>query len=102
MKINVEDSLYEVKSTSRFNKELKKIVKQNKDIEKLIDIVEKLANGKELEVKYENHKLRNDKTFKDCYECHIEPNWLLIYKYKDNELVLLLFMAGSHSDLFDM
>ena len=71
--------------------------KQNKDINKLIEV---LANGEELDSKYRNHKLINDKIFKDCFECHIEPDWLLIYKYKNNELILLLFATGSHSELF--
>lgn len=101
MKIDVDNSLYEVKTTTRFNKELKKIYKQHKDIEKLINVVEKLANGKELEEKYKNHKLINDKTFKNCCECHIESDWLLVYKIQDNELILLLFATGSHSDLFN-
>lgn len=48
-----------------------------------------------------NHKLINDKYFTDCNECHIEPNWLLVYKIKNNELILLLFATGSHSDLFN-
>ncbi len=102
MKINARESLYEVKTTSRFNKGLKKIIKQNKDIEKLIKIVEKLANNQELDSKYKNHKLMNDKNFKDCNECHIEPDWLLIYKIENNELILLLIATGSHSDLFNM
>lgn len=102
MKINIENSIYEIKTTSRFNKELKKAVKQNKDIDKLIEIVEKLANNQELDKKYKNHKLINDKNFKDCNECHIEPNWLLIYKIQNNELILLLFAIGSHNDLFNM
>lgn len=101
MKIDVNETLYEVKTTTRFNKELKKISKQHKDIEKLIYVVEMLANGKELEEKYKNHKLINDKTFKNCCECHIQPDWLLVYKIQDNELVLLLFATGSHSDLFN-
>lgn len=100
MKTDVNKSLYEVKTTTRFNKELKKISEQHKDIEKLIYVVEKLASGEILEEKYKNHKLINDKTFKDCCECHIQPDWLLIYKIKDNELVLLLLVTGSHSDLF--
>lgn len=101
MKINARKSIYEIKTTTRFNKELKKISKQHKDINKLIYVVEMLANGKELEPKYKNHKLINDKTFKECYECHIQPDWLLVYKIQDNELVLLLFATGSHSDLFN-
>ena len=101
MKINVEKSIYEVKTTTRFNKELKKIYKQNKNIEKLIEVVEKLANNQELDTQYKNHKLINDKYFKDCSECHIEPDWLLIYKIENSELILLLFATGSHSDLFN-
>ena len=95
------NSLYEVKTTSKFNRDLKKVYKQNKDIGKLMEVVFKLANNQELESKYKNHKLVNDKYFKDCFECHIEPDWLLIYKIQDNELILLLFAPGSHSDLFD-
>ncbi len=102
MKINIEESIYEVKTTSRFNKNLKRIIKQNKDIEKLIKVVEKLANNQILDSKYINHKLINDKIFKDCNECHIEPDWLLIYKIENNELILLLLATGSHSDLFNM
>ncbi len=101
MKISVESSIYEVKTTSRFNKELKKIVKQNKNIDELIDVIEKLANKEKLDSKYKNHKLINDKIFKDCNECHISPDWLLVYKYKDDELILLLIATGSHSDLFN-
>ena len=61
-----------------------------------------LANGDELEPKYRNHKLSNDKKYKDCFECHIEPDWLLVYKIENNTLVLLLYAIGSHSDLFNM
>ncbi len=102
MKINIEESIYEVKTTSRFNKNLKIIIKQNKDIEKLIKVVEQLANNQILDSKYKNHKLINDKNFKNCNECHIEPDWLLIYKIENNELILLLLATGSHSDLFNM
>ena len=60
-----------------------------------------MACGIELEIKNKNHNLINDKHYKDCKECHIEPDWLLIYKIKDNELILLLMATGSHSDLFE-
>ena len=82
-------------------KEFKKILKQGKDENKLLELLNLLANDIELEQKYRNHKLINDKTFKDCFECHIEPDWLLIYKFHNDELVLLLFATGSHSDLFN-
>ena len=59
-----------------------------------------LANKEELPLNYNNHKLENDKYYQDCLGCHIEPDWLLIYKIKDNELILLLMATGSHFDLF--
>lgn len=54
-----------------------------------------------LDVKYKNHNLTNDKNYKNCSECHIEPDWLLVYQYINNELILLLINTGSHSELFD-
>ena len=58
-------------------------------------------NGEELEQKYKDHILINDKHYMKYRECHIQPDWLLVYKVQDNELVLLLFATGSHSDLFN-
>ena len=55
---------------------------------------------KKLESKYKNHKLISNKKYKDCFECYIEPDWLLVYKIKDDKLILLLFATGSHSELF--
>lgn len=102
MKTDLSNVKCEVKTTNKFDKQLKKMIKQGKDLEKLITVVEKLANFENLDSKYKNHKLINDKRFKECKECHIEPDWLLIYKYMDNELVLLLSSTGSHSELFNM
>ena len=92
---------YEVVFSSKFKKSLKKMQKQNKNIDELLDVVDKLAFKEELDQKYKNHKLIDDKNYKNCYECHIRPDWLLIYQYNDNELLLLLINTGSHSDLFD-
>lgn len=100
MKIDVKNSLYEVKTTTKFNKQIKKLVKQKKNINELIAVVEQLANNQELDPKYKNRKLINDKFYKGCRECHITPDWLLIYKIQNDELILLLFATGSHSDLF--
>ena len=82
-------------------KATKKIIKQNKDINELLEVIVKLANLESLDSKYRNHNLINDKTYKDCSECHIKPDWLLIYKYVDNKLVLVLFATKSHSELFN-
>ena len=93
---------FKVQYSTKFKKNLKKSLKQGKDIKKLKVIVDKLANEEILDACYKNHKLVNDKNYKDCYECHIEPDWLLIYKYVDNELILLLINIGSHSETLGM
>ena len=98
---NLENTKYHVQYTSRFKKELKKILKQGKDEKLFLEVLNVIANGEELDEKYKNHKLINDKNFKECYECHIQPNWLLVYKVQNDELILLLFATGSHSELFD-
>ena len=94
------DTKYKIDFTNNFKKQLKKIIKQNKDINELLMVITKLANLESLDPKYRNHNLINDKTYKDCSECHIKPDWLLIYKYVDDKLVLVLFAIGSHSELF--
>ncbi|MBD9098989.1 type II toxin-antitoxin system YafQ family toxin [bacterium] len=101
MTFDLKNTKYQVQYTSRFKKEFKKIIKQGKDEIKFLEVLNIIANGGNLELKYKNHKLVNDKIFKDCNECHIEPDWLLVYKYQDDKLILLLFATGSHSDLFN-
>ena len=100
-KLDFKDTKYKVDSTSRFNKNYKIIKKQGKDLSKLKYVINELANGNELDIKYKNHKLINDKIYYDCYECHISPDWLLIYKIENEQLILLLFATGSHSELFN-
>lgn len=92
---------YDVVYSIKLKKSLKKMQKQNKDLDELLDVVDKLAQKEELDPKYRNHKLKDDKYYKNCSECHIRPDWLLIYQYNDNELLLLLMNTGSHSDLFN-
>lgn len=91
---------YNIDYTNVFKKQYKKMIKQGKDINKLIKVIKMLANGEELDINYKNHKLINNNYFDNCYECHIEPDWLLVYKVYNNELILLLFATGSHSELF--
>ena len=79
----------------------KKIIKQGKDINKLKIIIDKLANKEPLEQKYKDHQLYNDKRFKNCRDCHIEPDWILIYKYIEDEIILVLVNTGSHSNILD-
>ncbi len=94
------DTKYGISTSKRFNKQLKKIIKQGKKLEKIVYVVVKLANGQKLEEKYKDHALMDTKYYRDCRECHIESDWLLIYKYLDNELLLYLVETGSHSELF--
>jgi len=60
-----------------------------------------LANGLQLEEKYKDHSLIDNKYFKNCRECHITLDWLLVYKYNDKELILFLVETGSHSEILD-
>ena len=89
---------YDVKFTAKFKKDLKLAKKQGRNIEKLFEVVEKLADGEKLDAKFRDHELTGD--YVGCRECHIEPDWLLIYEVYDDVLVLLLTRVGSHSELF--
>lgn len=89
---------YEIKFTTRFKKDIKLAKKQGKNLDKLFIVVEKLANGEVLEQKYRDHALTGN--YFNTRECHIEPDWLLIYEIIDEVLVLSLQRIGSHSDLF--
>ena len=91
---------YKVVLTNNFKKDLKLASKRNKNIAKLNEVVDLLSLGETLPIKYKDHALVNDKKYIDCRECHIEPDWLLVYKYDKNDLILLLVKTGSHSDLF--
>ncbi len=89
---------YEIKFTNQFKKDLKLAKKQGKDTEKLFEAIETLANGEALPAKYRDHDLTGD--YKGCRECHIEPDWLLVYEIVEDVLVLMLYRVGSHSELF--
>ena len=89
---------YEVKFTSQFKNDLKLAKKQGKNLEKMYSVIEKLANGEALEAKFRDHDLTGN--YKGCRECHIEPDWLLIYEIIGDVLVLMLYRLGSHSELF--
>lgn len=86
-----------VKPTSQFKKDYKKIKKQGKNLLLLETIIDKLANGKLLDQKYRDHALQGK--YNDCRECHIAPDWLLIYSHSNSPYILLI-RTGSHSELF--
>lgn len=90
--------MYKVKPTNKFQKDLKKAQKRRYDISLLADIIKKLANGEQLAEKHRDHGLSGD--YVGCRECHIQPDWLLIYEINDGDLILYLTRTGTHSDLF--
>ena len=89
---------YEIKYTTQFKKDLKLAKKQGKNIDKLFEIIGKISNGETLESKYKDHELTGE--YKGCRECHIEPDWLLVYELINDVLVLMLYRINSHSELF--
>ena len=86
-----------VARTNRFKKDYKLAVERRKNIRKLLQIVERLTKGENLEPKFRDHALESE--YQDCRECHIESDWLLIYVITPNDLILI--RTGSHSDLFE-
>ncbi len=92
---------YKIVHTNEYRRNFKLMHKQGKNISLLNSIIFQLENGHQLEAKYRDHKLRNSKKYKDCRECHIENDWLLIYKIENDKLILTLTNTGSHSDLFE-
>lgn len=81
-------------------KDVKLMKKRNKNLNLLVDILDKLANGEVLPAKNKDHQLSG--SWQGFRECHIEPDWLLIYRIDNSELILFATSTGSHSDLFDM
>lgn len=88
---------YSLILTSKFKKSLKIAQKRGLNIAKLDNVVEKLLNDEPLEPKYRDHPLVGN--FVNFRECHIQPDWLLIYLKENNTLTLTLVDTGSHSDL---
>ncbi len=88
----------EIIASNKFRKDLKLARKRGLKLEKLNAVVEMLANQLPLDIRYRDHALTGD--YGDFRECHIEPDWLLIYRQDEDVLELFLFRTGSHSDLF--
>ena len=90
--------MYSVRPTTKFQKDLKRIAKRGYDISLLTEVIKKLANGERLPEKNKDHALSGD--YSGYRECHITPEWLLIYEIENDELILYLTRTGTHSDLF--
>jgi mRNA interferase YafQ len=86
-----------IRRDTQFKRDVKRLKKRNKDLEKLKLVIGFLVEGKDLPESARDHRLKG--TLKDCRECHIEPDWLLIYRIEGSELCLV--RTGSHADLFN-
>lgn len=89
---------YAIKYTNRFKKEYKRCIKRGYNPQLLSNALQILAYTGKLPPKYNPHLLHGD--FEGYWECHIQPDWLLIWRQIDNELILILTATGTHSDLF--
>lgn len=84
--------------SNQFKKDLKLANKRGYDLNLLNEVVDKLANEEILDEKYKDHDLSGN--YKGFRECHIQPDWLLVYRVNNNDLFLFLSRTGTHSDLF--
>ncbi|MCD7762000.1 MAG: type II toxin-antitoxin system YafQ family toxin [Lachnospiraceae bacterium] len=90
--------MYELRPTSKFQKDLKRAKKRGYDISLLTRIIKMLVAGEPLPKENRDHQLLGD--YAGCRECHITPDWLLIYEIDGDELFLYLTRTGTHGDLF--
>ncbi len=91
--------MLEIVLSNQFKKDLKLASKRGYKLELLERIVDKIANNIKLEDKYRDHALTGN--YVGFRECHIQPDWLLVYRIENDELILFLSRTGSHSDLFN-
>ncbi len=94
-----DEIIYSIRTTNQFRKSLKRMSKRGYNLDLLDNVVNILAKGKKLPKKNKDHYLKGN--YIGHRECHITPDWLLIYKITEKDLILLLTNTGSHSDLFE-
>ena len=90
--------MYKIAASTKFKKDLRLAIKRGYNISLLDEVVNTLAAGKVLDQKYLDHPLKGN--YQGCRECHITPDWLLVYEIDGEELILHLTRTGTHSDLF--
>lgn len=90
--------MYKIGYTARFKKDFKRCKKRGLDISILEKVIELLRLKGNLPSIYKPHKLTGN--YAGCWECHLQPDWLLVWKQNDMELIILFMNTGSHSDLF--
>ncbi len=94
----LDDATYRIVVTSEFKKSLARSYRRNLDLGELADVVKILAKGGKLDPKYRPHILKGLGV--NIRECHIRPDWLLVWQQNNDELILILLDTGTHSDLF--
>ena len=91
--------MYRIVRSNQYKRDYRLAIRQGKDIQHLEDVIDLLAEGKTLPPEYNDHPLKG--TYKGYRECHIAPDWLLVYRIEKGVLVLLLSRTGTHSELFN-
>lgn len=89
---------YRIVQTGAFKKDLKLIIRRGYNMALMEQVVDTIAAGDPLPEKYRDHSLTG--VYRGCRECHVTPDWLLIYEISDEEVILYLTRTGTHSDLF--
>ena len=92
--------MLKIEYQGQFKRDYKQAIKRGCNVGKLEEVISMLAEEKVLPSQYKDHKLNDSKEYKGMRECHIEPDWILIYKIYKDILILQLIRTGSHSDLF--
>ncbi len=92
--------MLKIEFTGQFKKDYKLALKRGCDPQDLTTVITLLSSEQPLPIKYRDHPLENSRNYKGMRECHIQPDWLLIYKIYADRLVLELIRTGTHSDLF--
>ena len=90
--------MYAIRPTSKFRQDLKLCQKRGYNMQAITDVIKKLAAGETLPPQNRDHELSGN--YKGFRECHIQPDWLLVYRINNNDLILFLSRTGTHSDLF--
>ncbi len=90
--------MLKVQTSNQFERDFKRMIKRGKDIQKIKAVMQKLTNEEMLDIKYRDHILKG--SFKYHRECHIEPDWLLVYNINKNDKTIIFERTGSHSELF--
>ena len=89
---------YEIKLTALFKKDYKRMKKRGKDMRKLNEVVTRLQNGMALPWECHDHALSGD--YSGFRECHVQPDWLLVYYFDHEQIILVCSRTGTHSDIF--